>query len=260
MNIGILIGVGFSLGVIGIAIGYAFWFFTRPKKLTWIAKVYTISESSKPLLDSEGNIREIELNDLKPFCKDVLEKIDLDHSREVYRLQKLGKTTPAVSNDNIENWGDKKEVRVLLYNNSTTLLTCGYDGQGNMIFNPVPYDTQNMIKNEISSRKAKIRKEKDILEAIAPFIAIGFSVMLLLGLGYFFVDGMIKINKENTLQQQNSNKAQIEIAKVLRDGLIEYGNIQKESAEIYGTHINDINTQIAQLERTLTQKINSSTT
>lgn len=253
-----MIGVGLALGVIGFGVGFAFWHFTRPKKLIWSAKVYTISDTSKLLCDSEGNPQNITLNDLQPFCKDYLEKIDMEHGREIYRLQKLNKTTPAVGSDHIENWGDSKEVKVLLHNNSCTLLKNGYDGQGNIIFNPVSYDTQNMVRNEISSRKAKIRKEKDILEAIAPYITIGISMIFLFGVIYFFINAMVDINKEFTIQQAEFDKMQIQIAEIMREGLVEYGESQKETAEIYQTNIYDLNLKLQQLDATLTQKINSS--
>ena len=253
-----MIGVGLALSVIGGGVGFGIWYFTRPKKMIWSARIYTISETHKTLYDLDGNPKNITLNDLRPFTTDILEKINLEHGREIYRLQKLGKTTPAVDSGHIENWGTQKEVKVLLYNNSCTLLTSGYDKDGTIVFNPVPYDTQNMVRNEISSRKAKLHKEKDILEAIAPYITIGISMIFLFGVIYFIINSMVDINRDLVQQQADFDKMQIEISKIMRDGLIEYGNSQHDSAVLYSASVDDLNLRLIQLQDILTQKINSS--
>jgi len=187
------------IGIISVAVGYFIWLKTRPKKETWHARIYVMSEGVKRniLKDKKGNIiSDIKLNDLKPYGKDVLEKIDKAPGITLYRLQKLNKTTPEVTNDCVDYWGkDNREVSVLYHNDTCTLLGKGYDtDSGKVIFKPMPHSRINMMKGEMAIRKDRLRKEKDILQAISPWIVGAMVILGCISIAYIMISGFIEIS------------------------------------------------------------------
>ena len=116
----------------------------------------------------------------------------------VYRLKKLNIPTPAVDEANVvEYWGkDKKEVSVVLYKGSATLLTKGYDKEGaTLIFNPLPHSRINILKSEMAIKKDRLSKEKDILQAITPWIVAGICMLGLISITYVMIDGFIEVSE-----------------------------------------------------------------
>ena len=71
--------------ITGGVIGYLIWLKTRPKKATWIAKVYQLGEGIRPpLKNKEGKvISDIKLQDLRFLGYDVLDKIEQDHGSQI---------------------------------------------------------------------------------------------------------------------------------------------------------------------------------
>lgn len=202
-----------TLVIIGVGGGgaYILWLITRPKKLTWKAKIYQLGEGIKPpIRDKKGNIlSDIKLSDLKPFAKDIVERIEKDPGITVYRLIKLNKIVPAVTSDVVEYWGSKdKEVSILCENDSYTILKKGYDRSAGAIFRPMQSDRINMIKSEMAIRKDRLHKEKDILQAITPWIVTGICMLGLVGICYISVDGYLTM-------QEKMTAGQIEISKNL---------------------------------------------
>jgi len=185
--------------ITGGVIGYLIWLKTRPKKATWIAKVYQLGEGIRPpLKNKEGKvISDIKLQDLRFLGYDVLEKIERGPGSQIlYRLQKLKKTTPAPEADTIEILGDKRGVDVLLVKDGCTLLKKGYDSVGGRaIFNPLPHSRTNIIKSEMTERKARLQSEKDILTAITPWIVAGICMFGLIAITYVSVSGYIEMSK-----------------------------------------------------------------
>ena len=183
----------------GGAIGYVIWLKTRPTKETWKAKVYQLGEGIRePEIDEHGKIlTPIKLQDIIPYSKDVLEKIYKAPGIIVFRLQKLNRTTPAVEGDCVEFWGDKdKEVSVLLLKSGCTLMKKGYNKEiGEMVFSPLPHSRINLIKGEMAIRKDRLRQEKDILQAITPWIVVGICMMGLIAITYLTISGFIEISK-----------------------------------------------------------------
>jgi len=54
----------------------------------------------------------------------------------------------------------------------------------------------NMIKSELAIRKDRlIGKNKDILQAIAPYAMMGLMFLSMIGITYIFVSGLIEINE-----------------------------------------------------------------
>lgn len=200
----------FIVCVFGGAGGYWLWVKTRPKKETWNAKVYHLSEGIRKARDASGQVvGDIELRDLKPYAEDVLEKVVKGKGIMVYRLQRLNLTTPAVESDVIENWGaGKREVAILVDKGGTTLLKKGYDKKsGEQIFNPQPRGRIDLIKSEMAIRKDRLQKEKDILQAISPWIVAGICMIGLVAITYVAVDGFVTMSEN--LESASENMAKI---------------------------------------------------
>lgn len=191
-------------GVIGVVLGiggggfYLLWLKTRPKKETWAAKVYQLSESKRdPTKNKEGNvISKLSLHDIKPYAFDILEKIERK-DQIVYRLQKLNKPTPPVEGDVVEYWGQgKKEVSVLIHKGNCSLMKKGYDKEtGDLVFEPMPISRINLMKSEMALRKDRQQANKDILQAITPWIVTGICMMSIIGIAYITISGYIEISE-----------------------------------------------------------------
>ena len=202
--------------VIGGGLGYLIWIKTRPKKMTWKAYVYQLGDGIIPSKIVDGKPTSIETKDLKPFMMDTLEKTEKDHGVEIYRLQKLNKTTPAVTSDCVDYWGqDRRYVNILLHEGNTTLLKKGYDTRGRILFNPMPYERMNMIQNEISIKKDRLKPTKDILERISPWVIAGILIIGLVAIGYFTIQGFVEISDN------------------LGGAIEEFGKQYKEAAQLY---------------------------
>lgn len=203
MNIKLIIGsILFSLIIAGLGGGIAYyvWIKTRKKKETWNARIYQLGDGVRQIeqtVDGKKVKSSIKLKDLKPLGKDVLEKIEKDPGITVYRLQKRNRTTPEVNSGYVELWSNQdREVDVLFYNGSYTLMKKGFDAvTGEMIFNPMPLSRINMMKSEMAIRKDRLVKEKDILQAITPWIVAGMSMLTLVALFYLGVQGMVEISE-----------------------------------------------------------------
>jgi len=201
------------LGTIGLGVGYLIWLKMRPKKELFTAMIYQLSEGRRFARDKTGRIvGKIELADLKPYGIDILEKVEEGPGITRYRLQKLKKNTPAIGGSSVEFWGTKKKiVHVLYHEGSCVLMEKGYDlATETLIYNPIPYDRINIIKDEIHERKSKLNKQsKDILQAILPFVGIILSMVMVFAIAYVTVQGMIQvadINKEAAKTSQESIK------------------------------------------------------
>jgi len=219
---------------LGMAIGYLIWLKTRPKKMTWKARVYQPGKGIRPLITKDGKpVSKIRLVDLKPYTKDVIEKVERSPGITVYQLVKLEKSVPAVTTDAVEFWGEKeKEVSVLLEDENATILTKGYDKEtGNLIFRPMPHSRINMIKGEVATRKDRLRREKSLLEAVTPFVVAGILAVSLFAIAYIIINGFVQMSENISNSQQiasanNKEAAQI-VARAIRGETIEE-NIQKE--------------------------------
>ena len=208
VNILVIIIVTFGIVVVGGGGAYLIWVLTRPKKEIWKAKIYQLGEGiTTPKKDEKGNYVGISLRDLIPYAKDVLEKVDKKHGVTIYRLQKLNKATPAVESGVVDYWGkDNKEVNVLLHRGGCTLLKKGYDTVGGeLVFNPLSHSRINLIKSEMAIRKDRLQKEKDILQAITPWIVAGILGLCLVAVAYIMISGFVKIsdNLEASVEKYN---------------------------------------------------------
>ncbi|KKN58801.1 hypothetical protein LCGC14_0548070 [marine sediment metagenome] len=197
------------VAIVGGGGGYLFWVLTRPLKNTWKAKVYQLGKGIRePLKDKKGDIiSNLKIQDLIPYSRDILEKVDKEHGTTFYQLQKLKKTTPAPEDGTVDYWGKKfKEVSVLYHKDGCTLLKKGYDkSTGEIIFDPLPHSRVNIIKGEMGLRKNRLHEKKDILEAISPWIIAGIVIMGLIAISYLQGEAYIKVseNLKNVMQESN---------------------------------------------------------
>ena len=78
VNFWLIIPLTIVISIVAIGGGYLIWMYTRPKKMAWDARVYQLGDGIiPPPRDEEGNfISDIKLRDLRPYAKDVLERIE----------------------------------------------------------------------------------------------------------------------------------------------------------------------------------------
>lgn len=199
MNLIILGIVMFAVLSVGGGLGYLVWLKTRPKKMTWDAEIYTISDAIKQeVVNQDGKIiKKLCLQDLRPYAMDIIEKIDRK-GVTIYRLQKLGKPVPPIEADLIENWGSRKKVNILYAGGSCTLLNKGYEAEiGKAVYDPMPADRINLLTQELTLKKQRLQQEKDILTAITPWIVGMMALVAIIGLCYIMVSGWVEINEKS---------------------------------------------------------------
>jgi len=222
--------VTFVLTIIGGGIGYFVYIKTRPKKRTWIAKCYQISEGVKSAgYDKRGRlVSDLKLNDLVPYVEDIIERTEKAFGIVIYRLVKLNMSCNAVTSDLVEVWGaGKKEVSVLIQGDTATLLRKGYDRTtGNSIFQPMPRERIELIKSEILIKKDRNKREKDILQAITPWIVTGICMLALLGISYFLSGSFIDTSENNKVASMYASDKGVEIATIHREALSSGGGVK----------------------------------
>ena len=197
--------------VVGGSIGYVVWLRTRPRKETYHARIYQLSDGIiQKLKTDEGELDlsklNLQLRDMRPFCTDVVEKVEKEKGLTVYRLQRLNKPISAVDGD-IEIWEPgKKEIYCLKIGDSYTQLKRAYNDKiGEMIFHPMPNSRINIIKNEMAIRKDRLHTTKDILQAISPWIVAGICMVAVFCIAYIEVSAQVKMS-ENSLKMADSLK------------------------------------------------------
>lgn len=197
--------------ILGGGTGFFIWLKTRPKKETWKAYVYQLSDGEHSPVNERGEVvSDLKLKDLKPYAIDTLEKVEKEHGITIYRLVGLKRSTPAIEGDVVDYWGkDNKVVNVLLQKGGCTILKKGFDSvTSELIFNPLPYDRIVSLKSEIALKKDRLHKEKDILQAITPWIVAGICMLGLVAIAYIAISGFVDISEN--LKDQSSNVLELE--------------------------------------------------
>lgn len=229
MGLGTLFAIIGGLLILGGGFGFLVWLFTRPKKMVWEARVWQLSDSEKQIEweTDDGKPVEFKLQDLRPYTKDILEQIEPEPGATVYRLRKLNTSCPKPGSGCVDKWGDMPEVNVLHHKGSCTLLSRSYDKHsGQMIWNPIPYETSTMVQHNIISKKSKLQKEKDILQSISPWIVGGIIMLGLVACSYILTQGWIQMSNKQAEMQKYSDDKGVEIATIFREALMEYSNIE----------------------------------
>ena len=235
--IGLIIVVMIVIGL-GGGSAYILFLLSRPKKMTWNADVFQLSEGVKPpIKDKKGNvISEIKLNDIRPYCKDIIEKVDRGPGVVIYWLKKLKKSVDEVTSEYVDYWGPKdKKVTVLLDGETATLLKKGYNKKsGDMIFNPMPSSRINLINAQQTMRKDRQKQKKDILSAIMTAVGIGIAIVGLIAIVWVQVQGSIEISENNKATADMLSTRYIEAARIIKGLPIdsENENIKKEEPPV----------------------------
>jgi len=223
VNFWLMFGIGLGIGIVGFAIGYLIWVKTRPKKETWTAYVYQLAEGIRPPIKNEKGqvISNLALSDLIPYDIDILEKIPRNKGINNFVLKKLSKSVQEPQAGDIEYWGtDKKIIRILLHNGSTSIIRSGYDTKtGSQVFRPLPVDRINTIKTEMEVRKERLKKSKDILQSITPFVVIAIAMLSLIAIVYMNVDATLKMNKQNAEMTKYTADKMLEATKIIDESL-----------------------------------------
>jgi len=223
---GLLITVLITLGVmaIGGGIGYFLFIRSQPKKIAWTAYCYQLGEGIRDAkVDSRTGkpLSDLKLQDLRPYIKDVLQRVEKPHARTVHVLQRLNMTTNAVNADMVDVWsGQDKFVHVLIHGDTATVMKKGYDKKtGNTIFQPMPRERIDMIKSEILIKKDRLKREKDILQAITPWIVAGICVLGLVAITYLLTNNYLKGAQELAGAEKYSADQQVKAAETYREAI-----------------------------------------
>lgn len=238
MNLKLILGLVFaSVVLFGLGFGLFYWFYirTRTKKITYNARVW---EKIGSLTDYESKdkkeIKPIPLGALKPYCRDVVERVELGHNQTVFRLVKLNKPVGEVKAEHINYWGkDNMEVNILKFGDNFLLMRAGVDENHQMVFQPMEYDLANMLLNQIAVKEEKFRKEKDIFAAVTPWIMMGILIIGIVMTGYFVGQGWVTTS-ENNIKAAELNK---QANKDISDKLVEVAKL------VSSQNIVSVNTQ-----------------
>jgi len=202
--------------IVGGGLGYFLFMRTSKKKIAWTAFCYQLGEGVRDAkVDARSGLplSDLKLQDLRPYMKDVLVRIDKEHARTVHKLERLNMTTNAVNADMVDVWSSQdKFVHVLVHGDTATVLKKGYDKKtGNAVFQPMPRERMDLIKSEILIKKDRLKREKDILQAITPWIVAGICILGLVTITYFITNSHLKAadiqSAANTYSADQSVKA-----------------------------------------------------
>lgn len=190
-----------TLALVSLAIGYFIYLTTRPKKLTWRAKVYQLGDGISEVVRNEKGeiISTLQLRQLIPYAKDILERTEKD-GQTIFKLVHLNKVTGEVTNNVVDVWAkDYKEVHVLIDQENCVILKKGWDVvTGTAIFRPMTFSRINLIKNEIVLRKQRLDQEKNAWENIIKFGMIILLVLGMVAISYITINGYVKISSMQT--------------------------------------------------------------
>jgi len=224
VNFLLIIGITIIVSIIGGGLAYIVYIKTRPPILTWNAKVYQLGGGIRDtIIDKDGNIikTNLQLKDLRPYTTDILQRIEKEAGRIVYKLKKLNLTTNAVTADMVEVWNKNiKEIDVLVVGSTATVLSKGYDNiTGSKIFQPKRRETIELAKSEIIIQKNRLNKEKDILQAITPWIIAGMAFLSLIALFYIGSEAYMKSAETIKETQKYHDDQMVESAKIYKQAI-----------------------------------------
>lgn len=210
--------------IVGGGLGYFLFMRTSAKKIAWTAFCFQLGEGvrdAKVDARSGKSLSELKLQDLRPYMKDVLVRIDKPHARTVHKLERLNMTTNAVNADMVDVWSAQdKYVHVLVHGDTATILKKGYDKEtGNIIFQPMPRERMDLIKSEILIKKDRLKREKDILQAITPWIVAGICILGLVTITYFITNSHLKASDVQAAADKYSADQALKAAETYRNAI-----------------------------------------
>lgn len=230
MGLLIVVLVTVIVTVVGGGIGYLLFMRSSPKKIAWTAFCYQLGEGVREAkVDARSGkpLSNLKLQDLRPYIKDVLVRIEKEHARTVHKLERLNTTTNAVSADMVDVWSSHdKFVHVLVHGDSATILKKGYDKEsGNVIFQPMPRERMDLIKSEILIKKDRLKKERDILQAITPWIVAGICILGLVSITYFITNSHLEATETQAAADKYGADQSVKAAETYREAI---GSLTRE--------------------------------
>lgn len=218
-----------------LGLGYFLWIKTRPKSISWKADVYIEGGGKlEDITDSKGKKvgEQMQMKGIRPYTQDVIERIEKGHGKVIYRLVKLNKTTPEIDGDCVDYWGaDNKRVAVLIKGETCTILRKGFnpaaDSKGNLVFDPMPYEKVNMITNQMAIKRDNIFKEKDVLAAVLPYVAVVAAVIGLVAIGWVMGKSYVDMSENFKEAQAHNDEALIEASQTMADAMAKFGQVQQ---------------------------------
>ena len=218
---GLLVPIIIGIFVFGMA-ALVYWWYTKTKKkkITYEARVWEGVGSLDVVMDKKGlPIKTFELEDLKLFALDVIDKVDVGSGLTPYRLVKINEPVPEVKAKHItRTLGGKKEVNVLKDGDNYTLLTFGLDRKTKrLVFKSMPYDLSNMLQNQYYLKMNKFKQEKDHFKVLTTTFTIVMMAMALIGCAYFIGQAWIKGMDSQEKISANLLEGQKEIAHSIGD-------------------------------------------
>ena len=222
--------------IVGGGIGLFFWFKSRKNKKVWIARCY---QKSQGLISHKLNKGDIQLNELIPYAKDKIERIEYTDGRKIYRLMHLNLTIQEITADSVENWGKTKEVNVLVEEDQATILKKGYDNNlAKTVWKPMPRERVEMIKSEMTIKLKRVQQEKSFLASVIPFITIGISFLALFAISYFLGQTFVEMSENLMNGMEDFADSQLDIAKEYSNVIEKIDNRTVTADKLYLNEIN----------------------
>ena len=215
-------------GVVAMVLGYFIWVKTRGKKLSWVAFIwqesdakFSVFKKKEGILNAEISVEEgaKKLSRLQLYARDVLIRDERSKGNVIFRLVSLNKTVGEPTPDTITVMPNVGKVVNVMYKGDTcTLLRNGYDSEsGEKIWQPLPYDRYNALKNDMGIQLERVQQRKDLLAQLLPYVAIVIAFMAIIGLGYMAGSSQVKVAKENRVAAEMLADAYLQSAELYRD-------------------------------------------
>lgn len=214
----VIVGI-ILFGVMGIA--YFIFIKSRPKKVTWNARIFERSGSMEDYVTKDGKVIDaIPTESLRLIGTDIVEKVDMGKGLSPYRLQKYNAPLPEIlaKHTHILPSG-QREVWVIKDGESFSLLTPGVDKSSRMVFRAADYDLSNMMLNQYHIKLNRLAHKKDTAKALMSLIGIIIVCAALVACAYS-IGGAWTESLEN---QKEIAKINEEASNNIQEGLIEIG-------------------------------------
>lgn len=229
----VMVGVLLVAFIVGVVIYRA----GRKKAKTWNVRVYGVSTAERIIRDDKGDkiaikrkgdktAQPLKLQNLDLLGIDVLKKINTKKG-VIFELQKLGKTVPAPNIEDEVKLDKMSEINVIYDGNSSTILKPGYNRQsGELIYQPVPYDTVTMMINDMQTKKDRKKAKTTMLQAILPYVAIVMGFLAMIAIAYISIEGQVKISQELSSGMKEMQEKQLEANNEFKQIMVQMTGIE----------------------------------
>jgi len=205
------------------AMGAAYFIFlkSRPKKITWDAKIFERSGSMENYVTKDGKKMDaIPTESIRLIGTDIIEKVDMGKGLSPYRLQKYNAPIPEILAKHTQILPNgRKEVWVLKDGESFSLMTPGVDQESRMVFRAADYDLSNMMLNQYHIKMSRLAHKKDTAKALMSLIGIIIVCAALVACAYSIGGAWT----ESLQSQEKIAKINLESTENIQQGLLNIG-------------------------------------